>query len=192
MREHVVMSQRPTTPRLLPLAPDERSEDQRELLSSLGGENALNIFATLARHPGLFRRWMPFGGKLLQGSKLPARDRELIILRVAYRCAAGYEWAQHVTIARAAGLTDGEIRQVGRGPDHASWAAADRTLLCAVDELHDDHCITDATWTALAKAYTEQQLIEIPMLAGHYALLAGVLNSLGVEPEGPHPALGET
>jgi acyl-CoA dehydrogenase-like protein len=34
-------------------------------------------------------------------------------------------------------------------------------------------------------------LIELVVLAGHYALLAGVLNSLGVQPEGPLPALGE-
>ena len=57
---------------------------------------------------------------------------------------------------------------------------------------HDDHCIGDATWTALAARYDTEQLIEIPMLAGHYAMLAGVLNSLGVQPESDDlPALGE-
>ena len=61
----------------------------------------------------------------------------------------------------------------------------------AVDELTDHHRISDETWTTLAGIYTEMQLIEVPMLSGHYAMLAGALNSFGVPPEGPLPALGE-
>jgi hypothetical protein len=65
-------------------------------------------------------------------------------------------------------------------------------LLRAVDDLLDDHRIGDDTWNALAGRYGTEQLIEIPMLAGHYAMLAGMLNSLGVEPETADlPALGE-
>lgn len=176
---------------MAPLAADERTDDQRELLAPLGGAGALNIFATIVRHPGLFRRWIPFAGKLLQGSRLPAREREIVILRVAWRCRAPYEWAQHVAIAEDAGLSADEIRRVGAGPDADGWSGADATLLRAVDELHDDHCITDATWSALGAGLDDRQLIELPMLAGHYALLAGVLNSLGVQPEGRLPALGE-
>lgn len=157
----------------------------------MGGPSALNIFATLVRHPGLFRRWMPFGGKLLQGSKLSPRDRELVILRVAMRCQARYEWAQHVGIAKDAGLSDDEIRAVAAGPDAPSWSPEDALVLRAVDELHDDHCITDATWAALRERFTEHQVIELPMLAGHYALLAGALNSFGVQPEGELPQLGD-
>jgi 4-carboxymuconolactone decarboxylase len=188
------MADRLTTPRLAPLAADEQSEDQRQLLASAGagpGADPINIFTTLVRHPGLFRRWLPFGGKLLQGSKLPSRDRELVILRVAWRCRAAYEWAQHVGIGRQAGLSADEIRRIAGGPDAEGWSDEDAALLRAVDELHDDSCITDATWAALAARYDEKQMIETTMLAGHYSLLAGTLNSLGVQPEGPLPALGE-
>ena len=125
-----------------------------------------------------------------QGGTLPERDRELVILRVAYLCSARYEWGQHVAIARTAGLTDEEILRVAAGPDEPGWAAPDVALLRAVDELHDDFCISDATWAALAERYADEQLIELPMLAGHYAMLAGVLNSLGVQPERPLPDLG--
>ncbi len=174
-------------PRIAPLSPEEMSDDQRELL---GAAPPLNLFATLVRHPGLYRRWAPFGGKLLAGAKLPDRDRELVILRTAYRCGADYEWGQHVAIGRAAGLTDDEIQRIAEGPD-AGWTAEDAAKLRAVDELTDDHRISDATWSALAAVFDEQQLIELPMLSGHYALLAGALNSFGVQTEGPLPALGE-
>jgi 4-carboxymuconolactone decarboxylase len=179
------------TPRIPPLRPDELTDQQQELIGG-GVTPPLNIFLTLARYPGLLRKWLPFGGKLLAGGKLTPRDRELVILRSAFRCGARYEWAQHVAIAGTAGLTTEEIRRVGQGPGDAGWSAADATLLRAVDELHDDHCIGDATWNALARNYGTEQLIEIPMLAGHYAMLAGVLNSLGVQPETTDlPGLGE-
>lgn len=185
------MTARPSSPRIPPLSAEEETDQQREVLDAAGPVRGLNIFATLARHPRLLRRWLPFGGKLLQGSTLPARDRELVILRVAWRCEARYEWGQHVAIAREAGLSDDEIRRTATGPDGEGWSQADATLLRAVDELHDDHCITDETWAPLAARYDTEQLIELPMLAGHYALLAGALNSFGVQPERALPELGE-
>ncbi|MEA3077436.1 MAG: hypothetical protein QOF60_2344 [Actinomycetota bacterium] len=178
-------------PRLAPLRPDELSDEQRTLLSAM--PQTLNIFSTLVRHPGLFRRWMPFGGKLL-GGKLPARDREIVILRTAWRCGSTYEWAQHVAIAGAAGLSPDEIRAVAKeGASAPGWSPAEAALLRAVDELVDDHRISDETWAALTASFDdERQLIEIPMLSGHYAMLAGALNTLGVEPERSGlPALGE-
>jgi 4-carboxymuconolactone decarboxylase len=178
-------------PRIEPLRPDDLTDEQRQLIGG-GAPPPLNIFLTLARYPGLLRKWLPFGGKLLAGGKLTARDRELVILRSAFRCSARYEWAQHVAIAGAAGLTTDEIRRVATGPTAAGWDAADAALLRAVDELYDDHCIGAATWRALSDRYSTEQLIEVPMLAGHYAMLAGVLNSLGVQPESADlPALGE-
>jgi 4-carboxymuconolactone decarboxylase len=178
-------------PRIPPLHPEALTDEQRELIGG-GTPPPLNIFLTLARYPGLLRKWLPFGGKLLAGGKLTPRDRELVILRTAFRCRARYEWAQHVAIAGAAGLETEEIRRVAAGPDASGWSDADVTLLRAVDELHDDHCISDHTWNALASRYETEQLIEIPMLAGHYGMLAGVLNSLGVQPETDDlPALGD-
>jgi alkylhydroperoxidase family enzyme len=165
-----------------PLPEAERDAQARELLADVAGGPTVNIFATLVRHPGLFRRWMPFGGKLLAG-KLPARDRELLILRAGWLCGSAYEWAQHAPLGRRAGLSPTEVERVAAGPDDPAWDAADATLLRAADELHTDACITDATWAALAERYDERQLIEIPMLVGHYHLVAFTLNSLGVPVE---------
>src|SRR5438477_1291181 len=145
------MSTRPETPRIAPLAEDEQDDQARELLAGVAapGVAASNIFATLVRHPGLFRKWMPFGGKLLAG-KLPARERELLILRTGWRCQSVYEWGQHVLIGRHAGLTDDEIERLKAGPDAPGWDSFDAALVRAADELHDDGCISDATWAILA------------------------------------------
>ncbi len=179
---------RPATPRVPPLAEADRDEQARELLAQAGGptRGAVNIFTTLVRHPGLFRKWLPFGGKLLAG-KIPARDRELLILRTGWNTRADYEWHQHVRIARAVGVTDEEIERVQAGPDAPGWSTADAVLLRAADELHADACITDATWGALADRYDERQMIELPMLVGHYHMVAFALNSLGVQVEEGQP-----
>jgi alkylhydroperoxidase family enzyme len=181
------------TPRVPPVAPADRTEQQIELLAGVGGERALNIFATLVRHPGLFRRWLPFGGKLLQGGKLSGREREILILRTAWRCQAGYEWAQHVAIARDAGLSDDEIRSLAKPVDEqGGWSDGDALLVRIADEVLDHHRLGDDTFAAARAAYDDERLIEALMLPGHYAMLAGVLGTFDVAPEGPAPALGET
>src|SRR5262245_351074 len=178
------MATRPSEPRIAPLAAGEGDAQQIELLegATVPGVKAANIFATLVRHPGLFRKWMPFGGKMLSG-KLPARDRELLILRAGWRCQSEYEWGQHVVIGKAAGITDDEIARIKEGPDAAGWDPFDAVLLRAADELHDDACITDATWAALKERYDDKQLVEVPMVVGHYHLVSYTLNSLGIQLE---------
>ncbi len=187
------MADRPTSPRIPPLSADQQDDQARDLLGGAVAEGspASNIFATLVRHPGLFRRWLPFGGKLLAG-KLPARDREMLILRTGWLCRSEYEWGQHVLLGRSAGLDDGDIDRIMTGPDTPGWSPFDATLLRAADELHDDGHITDATWAALAERYDERQLIEVPMVVGHYHLVSFTLNSLGVQREAGVPGFDES
>jgi 4-carboxymuconolactone decarboxylase len=178
-----------STPRLPPLTDAELSDEQAELLAPLGATGEMNIFRTLVRHPRLYKRWSGFAGLLLRQSSLEPRDRELVILRAALRSTAAYEWAHHVPIGREAGLSEAEILAAGGHGEPGS--ADDATLLRAVDQLFDDYRIDDETWAALSARLTEEQMMELPMLAGHYRLLAGALNSFGTEVEPGYPALGE-
>ncbi|HZQ26361.1 MAG TPA: carboxymuconolactone decarboxylase family protein [Acidimicrobiales bacterium] len=173
------------TARIQPLPPEQRDDATNELLQSMriGDGEVLNIFATLARHPRLLKRWSAFGGTLLFGGRLPGRDRELLILRTAHTTNAQYEWAQHVALGKAEGLTDDDIERVQQGPDEPGWAPFDQTLVRAADELHAAACIGDKTWAELAEKYDAQQLIEVCMVVGQYHLVAFTLNSLGVELE---------
>jgi 4-carboxymuconolactone decarboxylase len=183
-----VSTARPTTPRISPLPEAEWDETARTLIEQSSAGGAVNIFTTLVRHHRLFRRWTAFGGVLLTGT-LPARDRELLILRTGWLCQAAYEWGQHVRLAKAAGLSDDEIQRVASGPAAPGWSDLDATLVRAADELHADACISDTTWAALAAVYTVEQLIEVPMLVGQYHLVSFTLNSLGVEREPGVPGL---
>jgi 4-carboxymuconolactone decarboxylase len=173
-------------PRVGPLSEAEWNDEVRPILEGrppgLGsrlGDN--NIFSTFARHGSLFRAWLPFGGFLLGRGVLPARERELLILRTGHNCGSAYEWGQHVIIASNLGISREEILRVAAGPLADGWSVADATLLHAADELHEKAKISDATWAALAESYDEAGLLEIAMLVGHYHLVAFALNSLEVE-----------
>jgi alkylhydroperoxidase family enzyme len=122
-----------------------------------------------------------FGNHVLAKSTLPARERELLILRTGWNCRAPYEWGQHVAIGRATGISDEEIERIAAGPDAPGWEPFDATLLRAADELHESAKISQETWARLSEHYDERGLIEITMLVGNYHLVAFALNSLEVE-----------
>jgi alkylhydroperoxidase family enzyme len=173
-------------PRIPPLSPDEWDGDVKEILDAVPGgvDNRLgdnNIFPTLARHPELFRAWLRFGGYLLTSGKLPGRDRELLILRTAVNCRSSYEWGQHVRISLAGGIEREVIDRVLEGPDADGWSPHEAALVRAADELRNDSRISDDVWQTLAETYDTEQLIEATMVVGHYQMLAGALNSFGVE-----------
>ena len=180
-------------PRISPLPPEEWDDETRKLLAGLEREGRIfNIFATLARHPALLRRWLVFGSHILGKSTLPPRERELAILRMGWLCRAEYEWGHHVTIGKQAGVSDAEIQRVARGPDAEGWDPFERALLRAVDELHHDSFISDATWQSLAARYTTQQLLDLIFTAGQYKLVSMALNSVGVQLEPGYEGLPAT
>jgi alkylhydroperoxidase family enzyme len=173
-----------TRPRVEPLPESEWTEQARATIEptrAMANGRVFNIFSTLAHYPDLLKRWMVFANHVLVKSTLPPRERELLILRIGWLCRAEYEWSQHVLIGRAVGLSDADIDRIADGPDAPGWSPADATLLRAVDELHGDAFLSDATWQALAERYSTQQIMDVIFTVGQYALVSMALNSLGVQ-----------
>lgn len=169
--------------RIPPLAPDQAALWQRLLMQAIervGKLDAANLWRMLMRHPRLLRGFLSFAPVLMPYGELPRRDTELVILRVAWNCRSRYEWGQHVDIGLRAGLAPEAILRLTQGPAEAGWNEQERLLLQAVDELHRDCLVGEATWRGLAGHYDERRLLELLMLAGFYRGLAGVLNSTGL------------
>ena len=135
----------------------------------------------MANHPELLKRWLVFANYILGKATLPARQRELIILRIGYLCGSEYEWGPHVLIPRRVNMIDEEIRRIQIAPDAKDWGDADRLLLKATDELHADAHVGEATWNGLAKHFNTQQLMGIVFTVGQYRLVSMALNSFGVQ-----------
>lgn len=176
-------------PRIEPLQEADWDDAAQKLLAPMlagkgvnGGQaEVFNIFKTLAHHPDLARRWLVFGNHILGKSTLPAREREILILRIGYLCQAGYEWGQHVVIGKRCGMTVADINACKTGPATPGLSDADRLLLQATDELHDDAHIADATWRGLAEHFSKQQLMDLVFTVGQYNMVSMALNSFGVQ-----------
>ena len=178
----------PPAPRIAPLPFadwDPELQDRKYLRDG----KPLNIFATLANHPKLLKRWLVFANHILAKNTLSERDRELLILRTGYLCASEYEWGQHVLIARGCGITDDEIQAVAAGPGAPGWSGKEAALLRAADELHGASRIADATWAALSTHLATHQLMDVVFTVGNYHVVAMALNTFGVQREPGVPGL---
>lgn len=172
-----------SAPRIAPLQDDELTPEQAEALLPLrnGRVGPLNIFRTMARAPKALSRFGDWGGYILsRRNDLPAREREIVILRAGFNCRSGYEFTQHTRIGLESGLTEAEIEMIKRGAD-AGWSPADAILIRATDELNADHFITDPTWAELRRHYTEKQCMDLVFTVGQYTQVSMILNTFGVQ-----------
>jgi alkylhydroperoxidase family enzyme len=180
--------------RIVPLSPKEWPEGMKAAIAALlpteprhplprreGRPKGLNALGTLAHHPELTTAFHTFNGYILFASTLTARQRELLILRVATVRESSYEWAQHSVLAGDAGLDATEIARIAEGPDAPGWSDLDRAMLSAVDELIGAGLIADATWELLGTELGEQQLMDLVFTVGAYEILAMAFRTFGVE-----------
>lgn len=178
---------RPAAPRLSPLDPADLDDETRGIV----GDSPMNIFATLAHHPKLLKRWLVFGNHVLAKSSLPARERELVILRTGWNCRSQYEFGQHTMIGSRDGLGAGEIAALCGAVDDHPWSPSDRALIVAADDLHADQCIGDDAWAALTEHWDDQQVLDVIFAVGQYTLVSMALNSLGVQLDDGVPGFPE-
>jgi alkylhydroperoxidase family enzyme len=139
-----------------------------------------NILGTFAWHPALTKGWLLFNNHLFH-STLSARVRELVTVRIAWLRQGEYEWAQHVRMARNAGMSAEEVEAISEGPDAAVWGALDAALLRSVDELCRDRNISDTTWAQLSDHLDRQQLMDVVFTVGAYDMLAMSMNTFGLK-----------
>jgi alkylhydroperoxidase family enzyme len=178
-------------PRIPFLSYDDAEAEERELWDEMAGQAEKGellvdpqhaLFRTLIHHPELMRLHVPFDLYTKDSTKLPLRHRELAIMRSAWLCGVDDQWVNHTKIGLECGLTAEEIERIARGPDAPGWSTEDADVLRAVDELHAWCRVSDATWSALARNYDKQQLIEFLFLIGKYHTLSYVQNSIGIRP----------
>lgn len=154
-----------------------------QLAGRVAGTNPPNLFLTMARQRRLFRGWLFFAGRLMPGGRLPRRETELVILRVAHQRSCAYEFEHHVRLGKRAGLTADDVKRVEAGPDEDGWTDRERALLTAADELVEVRRLDDPTWDALRGQLGEPEVVEFLLLVGHYDMLATFLLTLRVDPD---------
>lgn len=173
--------------RIEPLDPKEFDPEAKALVIAIREAAGVKdhsvipaVFATMLKHPALYRCTMEMGIQLMGKGALPPRERELAVMRVAWLCRAPYEWGQHVNVAKRVGVTAEEIERVTQGSSAAGWSEHDAAILRGVEELLSDQMISDEIWNVLARTWTERQLMEFPTLVGQYVAVAYSQNALRI------------
>ena len=114
---------------------------------------------------------------------LSLRDREIVIDRTCARCGCKYERGVHVAFfAERAGLSSEQITSLTKGgASDPCWAdERDRLLIEAADALHDSADIGEDLWHQLARLFSEEQLLDLLMLAGWYHAIGFTANGARV------------
>jgi alkylhydroperoxidase family enzyme len=147
------------------------------------GARGMNGVGVVLRHPALAKAFLTFNNHVATASTLSKRIRELLILRISWLRRSEYEFVQHLVLARNAGLSDAELEWVQLGPAAPGWAPEDADVLRAVDELHADARIHDATWARLSAVFSTEQIMDLVFAVGCYEVLAMAFKTFGVQLE---------
>jgi 4-carboxymuconolactone decarboxylase len=166
----------------IPLASlDEQPESIRQWAARRGN---LNVFRLLANAPKVFGGWIELVDELFASPTFDARMRELVILRVAHLQRSPYELAQHMPLARAAGLTDQELHAIATGElGGAGFSPTERAALDVVTELCSTRHLSDNTFAEARAIFGDEALTELLMIISCYYGLALVLNAVDLDEE---------
>ncbi len=171
-------------------------------LMEILGETSL--FQVCLHHPPIAQLVAGVVEKIVYGSALDPRLRELAILRTGWRMKSVYEFTNHAIIAvDMFGASEDDVRGVRNWREHPGFGEDERLVLAAVDEAIDDDVIAEKTVAACQARFGDQALLELVLIPGLYRSVATLLHSLrvpletgrkpwwpdGVAPEGWRPGL---
>ena len=159
-----------------------------------GGAPPIALFRTFVRNMHMAEAMGPWGGyELSRRLSLSTRQREIVIDRTTARANCEYEWGVHLAFfADQVALTAEQQRSITHGtPEDECWPDDEATLIRAVDELHDGSDVSDATWEALTTFLSDEQLLDVLMLAGWYHAISFAANAARVPLEAGAPRFSD-
>lgn len=155
-----------------------------------------NIFYLLGHSHGLFPHLVGVIGGCFDGNtrKIPLLDWQLIVLRTATTLGAKYEYDVNLPVAEVYEMPQEKIDSMGcsaedvrsgKGP----WTERDRLILRIVDEQLATYTNEPQTIKDALEVLSKEELVEVLIILGTYALIARVINSLKIDDDPPIPGL---
>ena len=141
-----------------------------------------NLYKALANHPRLAAAWTEFSKTLRHDTRTPRSLRELVILRGAQLMRSEYEWAQHLAMARKAGVSEEQIRALASWQTSSLFDAREKAALALAEAVTQGR-VTDAVYQETKKHFDEHDYVELAIVAAFYAMVGRMLDAMGVELE---------
>ena len=169
---------------VLPLI--ETSDDplvKEEFARLAAGRGVLNLHRMMAHAPVLMQASGNMAMALRNKTKLARSTAELAILRAAQVVDCDYVWGRHVSLARAAGVTEQQLEQIARWRDSAAFTPAERLALGFAEKVAGGTRVDDEAFTAIRREFSQQEIVELTMLIAFYVSTATFINTLAVPDE---------
>jgi len=155
-----------------------------------------NIFYLLGHSHGLFPHLAGVIGGCFDSNtrKIPLLDWQLIVLRTATTLGAKYEYDVNLPVAEVYEMSQEKIDLMGcsaqdvrsgKGP----WTDRERIILRIVDEQLASYTNVPQTIRDALEILTTEDVVEVLIILGTYALIARVINGLKIDDDPPIPGL---
>jgi 4-carboxymuconolactone decarboxylase len=172
--------------RLAQIQEVEFTESTREFFSQWNNDFFLNVdknpvLRTFAHHPALANAFSPLNIHLLTENTLPVRQRQIAIMRTAWICNCTYMWSSHLRTTQRCELPTALFDPIKQGADDPYFTPFEAVIIRATDELVEYKTISGENWEMLSTEWNKQQQLDFMFTVGCYAMVAGVMNSAGVE-----------
>lgn len=141
-----------------------------------------NLYRALGNHAPLAAAWTEFARAIRFESRTPRMLRELIILRGAQLMRSEYEWAQHLKMARKAGVREAQIQALAQWRGSEEFDAREQAAL-ELAEAVTRGAVSDAVYAAVSKHFDHATYVELAMVAAFYAMVGRMLDAMRIQLE---------
>ncbi len=142
------------------------------------------VLLTFAHNPALANAFSPLNVHILTNNTLPVKERQIAIMRTAWICNCTYMWSSHLRTSQRCGLSTEIFDPIKNGAMDPYFSAFEGVVISATEDLVYEKRVSDENWNVLASRWNKQQLLDFMFTVGCYVMVAGVMNSAGVERKG--------
>ena len=171
----------------LPFPSDK--ELPEDVLRRLRERPPISIYRLIATAPQLLIPWTDLVSALYQ-STVPARLREIAILRQAACANSQYELHEHGTLALSNGLSEEEVTLITSSRPITTLSAAENLVCKMSEELERSGTLDEATFTEARALFDNRQFIELVTVISFYCCVARFLNATRLKVESGNPLEG--
>jgi len=141
-----------------------------------------NLYRALGNHAPLAAAWTEFARAIRYESRTPRTLRELVILRGAQLMRSEYEWAQHLKMARKAGVREAQIAALAQWRGAGAFDEREKAALRLAEAVTQGD-VTDDVYASVSQHFDHATYVELAMVAAFYAMVARMLDAMRIELE---------
>lgn len=141
-----------------------------------------NLYKALGNHPELVAAWAEFSKTLRHDTRTPRALRELVILRGAQVMRSEYEWAQHLAMARKAGVSEAKIKNLASWRTSSEFSEQEKAALALAEAVTEGR-VSDEVYARAKKHFDDHDYVELALVAAFYAMVGRMIEAMGVELE---------